>query len=91
MAIAVLVLAVYAVLLTPLGFILPTIFAAGILSYQISGRAGVSALSELGLALGLFVLFKYALGLGNIVAYRIPTAEKLWESIAILIPFVGGH
>ncbi|MBT8459025.1 MAG: tripartite tricarboxylate transporter TctB family protein [Boseongicola sp.] len=91
MAIAVLVLAVYAVLLTPLGFILPTIFAAGILSYQISGRAGVSALSGLGLALGLFVLFKYALGLGNIVAYRIPTAEKLWESIAILIPFVGGH
>ncbi len=91
MAIAVLVLAVYAVMLTPLGFILPTIFAAGILSYQISPRLVPAALSGLGLSLGLFVLFKYALGLGNIVAYRIPTAEKLWEAFAILIPFVGGH
>ena len=89
MAIAVAVLAVYAVLLTPLGFILPTIFAAGILSFQISGRRGVSALAGLGLSLGLFVLFKFALGLGNIVAYRIPTPAKLWDAISILIPFVG--
>ena len=89
MGVAVLVLAVYAVLLTPLGFILPTIFAAGILSYQISPRAGPAAISGLGLSLGLFVLFKYALGLGNIVAYRIPTPEKLWNAISILIPFVG--
>ena len=89
MAIAVVVLAVYAVLLTPLGFILPTIFAAGILSYQISNRAKASALAGLGLSLGLFVLFKFGLGLGNIVAYRIPTPEKLWNAIAILIPFVG--
>ena len=89
MAIAVLVLAVYAVLLTPLGFILPTIFAAGILSYQISNRPLASALAGLGLSLGLFVLFKFALGLGNIVAYRIPTPAKLWDAISILIPFVG--
>ncbi len=89
MGIAVVVLAVYAVLLTPLGFIAPTIFAAGILSYQISNRAGVSALAGVGLSLGLFVLFKFALGLGNIVAYRIPTPEKLWNAISILIPFVG--
>ncbi len=89
MALAVLVLAVYAVLLTPLGFILPTIFAAGILSYQISPRFVPAALSGLGLSLGLFVLFKYALGLGNIVAYRIPTPAKLWDAISILIPFVG--
>ena len=91
MGIAVLVLAIYAVLLTPLGFILPTMFAAGILSYQISPRIRPAILSGIGLSLGLFVLFKYALGLGNIVAYRIPTAAKLWEAIAILIPFVGGH
>lgn len=91
MAIAVLVLAFYSVLLTPLGFILPTIFAAGILSYQISPRAVPAALSGLGLSLGLYVLFKFGLGLGNIVAYRIPTPAKLWEAIAILIPFVGGH
>jgi putative tricarboxylic transport membrane protein len=89
MALAVAVLAVYAVLLTPLGFVLPTIFAAGILSYQISPRAIPAMLSGLGLSLGLFVLFKYALGLGNIVAYRIPTAAKLWDAISILIPFVG--
>lgn len=89
MALAVVVLAVYAVLLTPLGFILPTIFAAGILSYQISPHARNAALAGLGLSLGLFVLFKYALGLGNIVAYRIPTPAKLWDAISILIPFVG--
>lgn len=89
MGIAVLVLAVYAVMLTPLGFLVPTLFAAGILSYQISPRIGPAVLSGVGLALGLFVLFKYALGLGNIVAYRIPTAEKLWNAITVLIPFVG--
>jgi putative tricarboxylic transport membrane protein len=88
MAIAVVVLAIYAVLLTPLGFIGPTIFAAGILSYQISNRFVASAASGVGLSLGLFVLFKFALGLGNIVAYRVPTSEKLISAIGILIPFV---
>lgn len=89
MALAVLTLSVYAVLLTPLGFVLPTMFAAGILSYQISPRAGPAIASGVGLSIGLFVLFKYALGLGNIVAYRIPTPEKLWNAITVLIPFVG--
>ena len=91
MGIAVVVLAIYAVLLTPLGFILPTAVAAGILSYQISSRFVPAMLSGIGLSIGLFILFKFGLSLGNIVAYRIPTAEKLWEAIAILIPFVGGH
>ena len=91
MGIAVVVLAFYAVLLTPLGFLLPTAIAAGILSYQISPRVVPAVLSGIGLSVGLFILFKFALGLGNIVAYRIPTAEKLWNAIAILIPFVGGH
>ena len=89
MAVAVLVLAVYAVLLAPLGFVLPTMLAAGILSYQISPRIGPAIAAGVGLSLGLFVLFKYALGLGNIVAYKIPTAAKLWDAISILIPFVG--
>ena len=89
MGTAVLVLCIYAVLITPLGFILPTMFAAGILSYQISPRVMPAVLSGIGLSLGLFVLFKFALGLGNIVAYRIPTAAKLWDAISILIPFVG--
>jgi putative tricarboxylic transport membrane protein len=89
MGLAVVVLAFYAVLLKPLGFVLPTIFAAGILSYQISPQLRTSVASGLGLSVGLFVLFKYALGLGNIVAYRIPTPAKLWDAITILIPFVG--
>ncbi|MGC3938427.1 tripartite tricarboxylate transporter TctB family protein [Roseobacter sp. EG26] len=89
MAIAVFVLALYAVFLTPLGFLLPTAIAAGILSYQISPNPRAAIFSGLGLSLGLFVLFKYALGLGNIVAYRIPTGEKLWDAFTILIPFVG--
>ena len=89
MGIAVIVLSIYAVLLKPLGFIVPTIFAAGILSYQISPRAKPAMLAGIGLSLGLFVLFKFALGLGNIVAYRIPTPAKLWDAISILIPFVG--
>lgn len=88
-ALAVLVLSVYAVLLTPLGFIAPTAVAAGLLSYQISPNIRNAVLAGLGLSLGLFVLFKHALGLGNIVAYRIPTAAKLWDAITILIPFVG--
>ena len=90
MGLAVVVLAIYAVMLKPLGFILPTAIAAGILSYQISPRAGPAAISGVGLSLGLFVLFKFALGLGNIVAYRIPTGKQLWEAFALLIPFVGG-
>jgi len=89
MAVAVIVLAVYALLLNPLGFIIPTMFTAGVLSYQISPRPVPAMLSGIGLSLGLFVLFKYALGLGNIVAYRIPTPAKLWDAISILIPFVG--
>ncbi|MCV3271546.1 tripartite tricarboxylate transporter TctB family protein [Roseobacter sinensis] len=89
MAVAVLVLCVYAVMITPLGFILPTAIAAGILSYQISPRVKPAILSGIGLSLGLFVLFKFALGLGNIVAYKVPTAAKLWDALTILIPFVG--
>jgi putative tricarboxylic transport membrane protein len=76
MAIAVAVLALYSIFLKPLGFILPTAFAAGIVSYQISPRTLPALFSGVGLSLGLFVLFKFLLGLGNIVAYRIPTPRK---------------
>ena len=62
--IAVVVLVAYAYSLKPLGFLLPTAIAAGILSYQISPRALPAALSGIGLSIGLFVLFKYALDLG---------------------------
>jgi putative tricarboxylic transport membrane protein len=64
LAVAVAVLVGYAFALKPLGFILPTAVTAAILSYQISPRAGPAALSGIGLSLGLYFLFRYALGLG---------------------------
>jgi len=87
--VAVIVLAVYSVMIAPLGFILPTAIAAMILSYQISPNAKQAVLAGVGLSLGLFVLFSFVLQLGNVVAYRIPTAAKLWDAFSILIPFVG--
>jgi len=63
-SIAVLVLAGYAFTLKPMGFIVPTALAAGLLSYQIRPRALHATLTGLGLSGGLFVVFKFALGLG---------------------------
>ena len=62
--VAVIVLAGYAYALKPLGFLIPTAIAAGILSWQIEPRPGKAALAGLGLSVGLFLLFKYVLGLG---------------------------
>ncbi len=62
--IAVIVLVAYAYTLKPLGFLLPTAIAAGVLSFQISPKVKTAVLSGLGLSIGLFVLFKYALDLG---------------------------
>lgn len=64
LAIAVIVLIAYAYALKPLGFLLPTALAAGLLSYQISPRPRMAALAGLGLSVGLFIVFKFALGLG---------------------------
>lgn len=64
LGIAVLVLVFYAYALRPLGFLLPTAIAAGILSFQISSKKLASVLTGIGLSIGLFVIFKYALGLG---------------------------
>lgn len=64
LAFAVFVLVCYAFSLRPGGFIIPTAFAAGILSYQISPNARTAALAGAGLSVGLFILFKFALGLG---------------------------
>jgi putative tricarboxylic transport membrane protein len=63
-AFALVVLVAYAYALKPMGFLIPTAIAAGLLSYQISPRPVPAALTGLGLSLGLFVIFKYALGLG---------------------------
>jgi putative tricarboxylic transport membrane protein len=64
LAISVIILIGYAYALKPLGFLLPTAVAAGILSYQISPNPKHAALSGIGLSIGLFVIFKFALGLG---------------------------
>ena len=64
LAVSVVLLIAYSYALKPLGFILPTAVAAGILSYQISPRPAYAAMAGIGLSVGLFVLFKMILGLG---------------------------
>ncbi|MEK9553396.1 MAG: tripartite tricarboxylate transporter TctB family protein [Alphaproteobacteria bacterium] len=64
LAVAMIILVAYAYALKPLGFLLPTAIASAALSYQIRPRAGQSVFIGLALAGGLFVIFKYALGLG---------------------------
>ena len=61
---AVVVMVVYAYALKPLGFLIPTAITAAILSYQISPKAPIAAITGVGLSILLFLLFKYALGLG---------------------------
>lgn len=63
LSIAVVVMIGYAYALKPMGFLVPTAIAAGVLSYQISPRPVAAILTGLGLSLGLFVLFKFVLGL----------------------------
>ncbi|MDQ7069214.1 MAG: tripartite tricarboxylate transporter TctB family protein [Rhodobacterales bacterium] len=67
LSVAVIVLVAYAFALKPLGFLLPTTLAAGLLSYQISPRPRMAALAGIGLSVGLFIVFKFALGLGLVV------------------------
>jgi putative tricarboxylic transport membrane protein len=67
---ALVVLVGYALLIRPLGFILPTVIASGLISYMISPRPVPAALSGLGLGVGLFVLFKMILGLGLVAFPR---------------------
>jgi putative tricarboxylic transport membrane protein len=64
LAIAVIVLVLYAYSLRPLGFLMPTAIAAAILSYQISPRPKYAAMVGIGLSAGLFIIFRFALGLG---------------------------
>ena len=61
---ACIVLVAYALALRPYGFLLPTALAAGLLSYQIEPRKLQAFLTGLGLSGGLFIIFKFALGLG---------------------------
>lgn len=63
LAVAAVVLVLYAYALKPLGFLLPTAVAGAILSYQIRSRALPALLAGVGLSVGLFVVFKFLLGL----------------------------
>ena len=63
LAFATAVLIGYAYALKPMGFIVPTAIAAGVLSYQITPKPVAAVLVGIGLSVGLFVVFKYALGL----------------------------
>ena len=58
------VMILYAYSLKPLGFLAPTAVAAGLLSWLILPRPGFNVAAGLGLSVGLFFVFKYALGLG---------------------------
>ncbi len=60
----------YAYTIRPLGFLIPTAVAASVLSYQISPRPRFALLSGFGLSGGLFVCFKFALGLGLVAFPR---------------------
>ena len=67
--IAIVVMVAYAYALRPLGFLVPTAIASGVLSYQLSPRAGAAALTGVGLSIVLFVVFKYLLGLETLVPF----------------------
>ncbi|GEM_PF-72728 len=61
---ATLTMVAYALALKPLGFLIPTAIAAAVLSWQIMPRPLQAALTGIALSIGLFVIFKYLLGLG---------------------------
>lgn len=63
-ALSALVMVGYAYSLKPMGFMIPTAICAAILSFQISPRPLPAILTGFGLSIGLFFVFKYALGLG---------------------------
>jgi putative tricarboxylic transport membrane protein len=66
LAVAATAMAAYAFMLKPLGFLLPTFIVTSILSYQIRPKAIPAVLTGVGVAAGLFVLFKFILGLSLI-------------------------
>lgn len=64
LCIALAVLVAYAYSIGPLGFIIPTAIASGVLSWQIGGRPLRAAITGVGLGIGLWVMFRLILGLG---------------------------
>ena len=64
LAISVIVMVAYAYTIKPLGFMIPTAVCAAVLSFQISPRIVPASVTGVGLSIGLFLVFKFALGLG---------------------------
>ena len=63
LGVAAVVLVLYAYALKPFGFLVPTVVVGAILSFQIRPRAVPALLAGCGLAVGLFIVFKFLLGL----------------------------
>ena len=63
LGLALVVLIAYAYAITPLGFIIPTAIASGILSWQIGGHPTRAAITGVGLGIGLWIMFRLILGL----------------------------
>lgn len=70
-AAAVVVMVAYAYMLKPLGFLLPTAITAGVIAFLIRPDALRATVAGIGLSAGLYLIFKYALGLG-LVPWRWP-------------------
>lgn len=56
-------LVAYAYALKPMGFLLPTAIASAVISYQITPAPARAVIFGVGISVGLFVLFRFALGL----------------------------
>lgn len=63
LVIAVIILVFYALLLKPLGFLLPTALGAAALSYQIKSDLKQSVFVGVFLSVGLYLIFRFGLGL----------------------------
>ena len=66
--ISVAVMVAYAYSLKPFGFLIPTTLAAGVLSYLITPKLTFNVMAGIGLSVGLYLLFRYALGLETMQA-----------------------
>lgn len=60
---AIVVLVGYALVLEPLGFVIATAVAASLLSWRLGGTLVGSAVSGVGISVGIYVLFHLVLGL----------------------------
>lgn len=63
LVVATIIVVAFAYTLKPLGFVIPGAVASGALAYMITPRAGAAALTGICLSVGLFLLFRYVLGL----------------------------